>query len=101
MTTTFEALRHLPVLDSTGAHVGKVVDVELEPDGWQVKALIVRLDRAAADQLKLKRLFGSTELALKVIHVHAVGDAVLLRDSLDDLAAIAPEAKFEAGATQQ
>jgi sporulation protein YlmC with PRC-barrel domain len=96
MVTTFEALRHLPVIDSGGEHLGRVVDLELEPEGWQVRALIVRLERAAAARLGLRKLFGQSDLALRVIHVHAIGDAVLLRDSLADLARIAPEAHAEA-----
>lgn len=96
MLTTFHALRNLEVLDAQGVSLGKVVDVELESEGWQVHALVIRLERAAAQRLGMHRLLGSTDLALKVTHVKAVGRAVLLREGLDELRSVAPPAQAEA-----
>ena len=96
MLTSFHDLKNLNVVDSGGLHLGHVVDLEIDPDEWRVRALIVRLERGVAARLGLHRLLGSSDMALKIVHVHAVGDTVLLRDSLDDLARIAPEASAEA-----
>jgi sporulation protein YlmC with PRC-barrel domain len=96
MVTTFHALKNLDVVDAGGLTLGHVVDVELDADEWKIKALIVRLERSVANRLGLHRLIGNSDLALKIVYVHALGDTVLLRDSLDDLARIAPEASAEA-----
>lgn len=100
MITTFKDFKGLAVLDARGESVGRVVDLELEPTEWSIKALLVHLDRAAAEQLGLQRLIGSTDLAIKVIHVKDVTDTVLLRETLAELAAVAPAAKHEAEAVQ-
>jgi len=95
MATTLHALRHLPVLDANGDDVGRVVDLSLDPETWRVKALVVRVHRRLAGRLGVG-LLGSRLLVLKIIHVHEVGDAVVLRDGLDDLAGVAPVAREEA-----
>ena len=96
MVTTFHDLKNLDVVDSAGTTLGHVIELELDPSDWQIKALIVRLERSVANRLGLHRLIGNSDLALKIVHVHAVGDTVLLRDSIDDLARIAPAANAEA-----
>lgn len=101
MITTFRDFKGLAVIDARGEAVGRVVDLELDPADWTIKALLVHLDRGAAEQLGLQRLIGSTDLALKIIHVHAVTDTVLLRETIAELAQVAPEAKREAEAVQQ
>lgn len=95
-TSTFHELQALPVLDAAGERIGKVLDVEFDSADWTVKSIIVRLERAAADKLGMHRMLGSVELALKIIHVHAIGDAVVLRDTVEDLARVAPAAADDA-----
>ncbi|MBS2030776.1 MAG: PRC-barrel domain-containing protein [Deltaproteobacteria bacterium] len=86
MNATFADLQRLAVIDASGGHLGKVVDLQIDPADWTVKALVVRLERRAAERLGAKRFLAPSLLALKIIHVHAVGDAVLLRETLDELA---------------
>ena len=86
MTTTFGELRRLSVLDAAGAHLGHVEDVDIDPSDWAVRSLVVRLERHAAERLGAKRFLAPSLVSLKIIHVHAIGDAVLLRETLDELA---------------
>ena len=100
MITTFHAFKGLAVLDARGEAVGRVVDLEFEPTDWSIQALLVHLERGAADKLGLKRLIGTTDLALKITHVQAVTDTVLLRETIDELAQVAPGAHAEAESMQ-
>jgi sporulation protein YlmC with PRC-barrel domain len=100
MVTTFHAFKGLAVLDARGEAVGRVVDVEFDPGDWSIQALVVHLERGAAEKLGLKRLIGTTDLALKIIHVQAVTDTVLLRETLDQLAEVAPPGNAEAESAQ-
>ena len=95
MITTFHDFKGLAVLDARGEAVGRVVDLEFDPASWSIQALLVHLERGAADKLGLKRLIGTTDLALKIIHVQAVTDTVLLRETLEELAQLAPAAPAE------
>ena len=78
-------LQDLAVLDALGERVGRIHDVLMDAQSWTVKAIVVRLDRKPADRLGLHSLLGHTDLPLPVLHVHAVSDVVLLRDTLADL----------------
>jgi sporulation protein YlmC with PRC-barrel domain len=101
MATRLEELRKLPVLDAAGRSLGEVADVVVEPEGWIVRALVIRLDRAAAHALGFGWRLEAPELPLSVLHVHEVGDAVILRDTLEQLAGLVRGPAEERDAARQ
>lgn len=68
-----------------GSVIGKVTDVNIDPDGWRVASFQVALDGKIADQIGVKKRFGKTDMPLKSSLVGQIGDKVLVSASNEEL----------------
>lgn len=76
-------LREKKVITADGRHIGAVVAVEIETEGWQVLCVDVKLERELLDELKQKKpLFGTLTARIAPSHIRTVTDTVLLAVTL-------------------
>lgn len=74
-----DKLRGKKVLTSNGRHIGEVVALEIELDGWQITWVDVKLLRDVLDELKVKKpLFGTQTARIAPRHFKSVSDTMLL-----------------------
>ncbi len=66
------------VVTTDGALLGKVADLILDLEGWRVRELVISLSKDVAQQLGMKRLFGSPKVAVPVSYVSGVKDVISL-----------------------
>ena len=78
-------LKGKEVIGPNGTVIGKVEDVRLDPNGWQVSSFEISLDRNTAEQIGIKKRFGKSEMPLKPSFVGEVGEKMLLKTSKDEL----------------
>ncbi|NUO49872.1 MAG: hypothetical protein HOV80_13540 [Polyangiaceae bacterium] len=75
-----------PVIDAAGATIGEVEALLVNPTGWHVEALRVRLSREATHQVGASRgLFRGAVIDVSMAAVQSIGDTVLLRMRAEDL----------------
>jgi sporulation protein YlmC with PRC-barrel domain len=73
------------VVGPQGAVLGKVTEVNIDPNNWQVASFQVALDGKVAEAIGVKKRFGKTEMPLKSSFVGLVGEKVLVSASREDL----------------
>jgi len=82
-----DKIRGKKVLTSNGRHIGEVVALEVETDGWQVQWLDVKLLRDVLDELKIKKpIFGTQTARIAPRHFKSMSDAVLLALDMEQTA---------------
>lgn len=79
MKLTDESFRGRVVLSSDGVAIGEIVRLLVDPAGWRVRAIEVRLRKDAAERVGVPRsLFHGASLEISTDLVQSAGDAVLL-----------------------
>ena len=78
-------LKGKEVVGPQGGVLGKVTDINIDPDGWRVSSFQVALDGKIADQIGVKKRFGKSDMPLKSSFVGQIGDKVLVSASNDEL----------------
>jgi sporulation protein YlmC with PRC-barrel domain len=78
-------LKGKEVIGPQGALLGKVTEVNLDPNSWQVTSFQLALDGKVAEQIGLKKRFGKNDMPLKSSYVGEVGDKMLVKASRDEL----------------
>ena len=86
MKKTFASLHGLKVMSGGGRVIGTIADLELDPELWTITGLVVKLEKHAASELGLRRRLGSSAVVIRVEHVKAISDLVLLKEDLHSLA---------------
>lgn len=85
-TVQAEVLEKMTVITKDGRELGKVRGVDIDIDNWNVRALAVRLEKSVCEDFGVEpKLIGSYTVHVRVDHVAAVGDTVLLNATLKDL----------------
>jgi sporulation protein YlmC with PRC-barrel domain len=80
MHTQFGELRERAVVDATGRVVGDVDEVIIDTSNWCVKALRVKLRRAAGAEIGAEQsIFRAGHIEVPSGMVQSVGDAMVLR----------------------
>jgi len=80
-----EEIMGLQVVTS-GAHIiGEVKGVKIDTATWEIKYLNVKLTGEAAENLGMKKRFGSSKICLPVSMVQAVAHVVTISRSLAEL----------------
>src|SRR6267143_2347179 len=69
------------VIEDRGWRVGKVRDVIIDPNTWEVKAFEVALEKEVAEEYGIKKMFGAATVPVRVEDVKSVGDAIMLKGS--------------------
>jgi sporulation protein YlmC with PRC-barrel domain len=87
----FSDMKGLAVVAGEGRVIGKVTDVMLDPDGWRVSGLVVKLDKEAAERLGRHKTFGSPTAVIRVEHIKGVSQTVVLHEGLTELASAVEE----------
>jgi len=79
-------LKKLKVLTKDGRHIGRVVDLEFDPESYKIRKLVISLDSDSAKAIGAKRrLIGRSQLLVSVDDISGIGDAVVLRSTVVDL----------------
>jgi sporulation protein YlmC with PRC-barrel domain len=73
------------VIGKGGTNIGKVEDVVIELSDWHVSAVKVKLEGNVAEELNLKKHFGSSYFLLGVDHIQGVSDRIVLKSAVEDL----------------
>ncbi len=73
------------VVTTDGALLGKVSDLIIDLGEWSIKELVISLNKEAAQQLGLKKLFGSPKIAVPVSYVSGVRDVISLSTDVASL----------------
>jgi sporulation protein YlmC with PRC-barrel domain len=73
------------VIGSEGALLGKVVDVQFDEKNWAVLSVEVHLEKDVAEEHQLRHRLRKTLVLIRVEHIQAVGDKVILKGSKEDL----------------
>jgi sporulation protein YlmC with PRC-barrel domain len=73
------------VIGSEGALLGKVVDIQFDEKTWGVLAVEVHLEKDVAEEHQLRHRLRKTLVLVRVEHIQAVGDKVILKGSKEDL----------------
>lgn len=82
---TFEKLIGMKVITS-GAHIlGEVKGGKIDTKTWEVKQLQVKLADNAADKLGMKKRFGSSNIAVPVSFIQAIGEVITIAKSIEEL----------------
>jgi sporulation protein YlmC with PRC-barrel domain len=91
MKLTDESFRGRVVLSSDGVAIGEIVRMLVDPDGWRVRSIEVRLRKDAAERVGVRRsLFHSASLEISTDLVQSAGDAVILSVPAESLRQPAP-----------
>jgi sporulation protein YlmC with PRC-barrel domain len=85
LLTSFEKLIGLQVATSAAEILGEVKGVNIDTKSWQVTELFVKLSSTAAEELNMKKRFGSSVVSIPVSTIQAVGNLVSLSKSTKDL----------------
>jgi sporulation protein YlmC with PRC-barrel domain len=86
MKLTDESFRGRVVLSSDGVAIGEIVHLIVDPAGWCVRSLEVRLRKDAAERVGVPRsLFHGATLEISTDLVQSAGDAVILSVPADEL----------------
>ncbi len=81
----FEEIVGLQVVTS-GAHIiGEVKGVKIDTATWEIKYLNVKLTGEAAENLGMKKKFGSSSICLPVSMVQAVAHVVTISRTMEEL----------------
>lgn len=84
---TFKGLRGKPVMDQSARHIGRIADVEIATDRWQVESIVIALDRPMLETLGVaKPLFGRPKIRVGTHTIKSTGDSVLLNVDVSTLA---------------
>ena len=81
------------VIGKGGTNIGKVEDLVIELNNWQVSSIKVKLEGNVAEELNMKKHFGSTYFLLGVDHIQGVSDRIVLKSAVEDLLKIAASTK--------
>jgi sporulation protein YlmC with PRC-barrel domain len=81
------------VIGRSGTHIGKVENVLIDPNSWQVVSLRIKLEGSIAEEFGMKKHFRSTLMPLTVDHVQGVSDRVVLKLGAEDLLRMAASAE--------
>ena len=81
----FEKLIGLQVITSAAEILGEVKGANIDTKNWQVTEFYVKLSNAAAEELNMKKRFGSSVASVPIGVVAAVGNVVSLSKSMKDL----------------
>ena len=68
-----------------GWKIGKIKDLILNNETWQITHLDVALNGNIADELGMKKVFSATRVLIEVRRVHGIGDAVVLNTTKEEL----------------
>lgn len=74
------------VLEDRGWKIGKVRDVIIDTNTWEVKGFDVALERQVAEEYGMKKVFGSSTVPIRVEDIKSVADAIMLKGSKLSLA---------------
>jgi sporulation protein YlmC with PRC-barrel domain len=96
MEITDIELRDRTVIGADGNAIGQVAALIVDPDGWSVKSVRIKLRRNVADQVGVGHsVFHASTVDVPVRQVQSVGDALVLTVSA---AGLRSDASGEAGA---
>jgi sporulation protein YlmC with PRC-barrel domain len=73
------------VVGFDGWNIGKIKDVIIDVDAWQVPSLYVKLESRVANEFGMKQRFRSTHIPLDASYIQGIGDRVTLKISKDQL----------------
>ncbi len=77
------------IAGSEGEDVGKVDDILLNTDSWDVPSMLVKLKKDVLETLNIeKSLLSKTRLGISMKHVTSVGDIVMLDSSAQEMGKI-------------
>jgi sporulation protein YlmC with PRC-barrel domain len=88
-------LKGKEIIGPGGAVFGKVEGINFDPATWQIRSLEVKLDGKMAEQIGVKKRFGSSEMPLKASYVGEIGDRVLVNASRDELTKYVTELRVD------
>ena len=80
------------VITSDGRNIGHVVDLAIEPAGWNVRDLRVSIDKRIAEELGLQTR-GKGLFQVRTASIKTVGDMIMLNQTMKMLAEAAGVAK--------
>ena len=75
----------LKVITSAAHVLGEVKDARVDTKSWEIKYLNVKLSDNAANELGMKKRFGSSTICVPVGMIQAVGEVVTIAKSLEEL----------------
>jgi sporulation protein YlmC with PRC-barrel domain len=75
----------LEVVGSSAWKIGKVKDLVVDTNVWQVTAIDVELEKSVAKEFNVKHRFSKTHIPLGVSQIQAVGDRILLKSSKEEI----------------
>ena len=81
----FEKLIGLQVITAAAEILGEVKGAKIDTNTWQVIELHVKLSDIAANELNMKKRFGSAAVTIPVSVVQAVSHVVSITKSIKDL----------------
>jgi sporulation protein YlmC with PRC-barrel domain len=100
MKLTEDSLRGRVVLAADGLAIGELERVFIDPAGWRVVSIEVKLRRDAAERLGVSRsMFHAATLEISTSLVQSTGDAVILSVPVDMLRTPAPPQETAAPAS--
>jgi sporulation protein YlmC with PRC-barrel domain len=73
------------VIEPGGEVIGKVKDVYIDTNNWQVPSLDIALDGKIADAIGMKKRFGRADIPIKSSYIGRVGEKVLVNASREEL----------------
>ena len=74
-----------PVLGSNGWKIGKAKDIVFDERTWRVLSLDVELEKDVAREFDMQTHFHKTHVEMNVSYIQAIGDAIILNTSKEDL----------------
>jgi len=78
-------LKGKEIIGPGGGVFGRVDGVNFDTETWQISTVDVKLDGKVAEEIGVKKRFGSTEMPMKVSFIGQIGDRILLDVSRDEL----------------
>ncbi len=74
---------------SEGEDVGKVDDMIIDTDSWDLPSMLVKLEKDVLETLDIKKsLLSKTRLGISMSHVTSIGDKVMLDSSAKEMGKI-------------
>lgn len=80
-------LRGKTVVAKDGTEIGRVEDVEVDPESWRVTAIHVDVRRSILEKLHIDEpvIAGGKSLLLEPDHVERIAEGITLRDDVWDV----------------
>ena len=81
------SLKGRTVVAKDGTEIGRVEDVQVDPSGWRVSALVVQVRRPILEKLEVDQpiIAGGKSLMLDPSHVVEAGARIVIRDDVWDV----------------